>query len=105
MAVTHCVLSVKDNIHQMSQTSLNEWYSVYSLFRKGNAELYSDLRELSDKTRKHIHTDGQCSNLCFAPALKEPLRNNQVFMYSLHSAVYEEYVPISIGVPLQNPEV
>ncbi len=33
-------------------------------------------QELSDKTQTDRQTNGQCSNLCFAPALNEPLQNN-----------------------------
>ena len=36
----------------------------------------SQNRKLSDKTRTNERTDGECSILRFAPALNEPLRNN-----------------------------
>ena len=78
-----------DQMQFTQLTQINERSSADSLFRKGDAKLYpfhfgqhlvlvSCKQELSDKTQTDERTKGQCSNLHFAPALNEPLRNNKV---------------------------
>ncbi len=79
-------------VAELKRKKRNERSSADSLFRKGNAKLYlfhfeqhldfisnspGLQHELADKTDTDGWTESQCSNLRFAPALDEPLRNNK----------------------------
>ncbi len=49
---------------------------------------------------RHGHKDGQCSNLRFAPALNEPLRNNNLYVSSGTLLVrYVIYMYKNAGTP------
>ncbi len=75
--ISHFVITSNTMVeHNVEFTIFLIFLTCPNNLQKGSPLAIKLWMELSHKTRTDGRTDGQCSNLHFAPALKEPMRNN-----------------------------